>query len=80
MNLGFSKHVVKNIAGTLMIVVAVETPFEHEALHPEEPLREPIFPEQSRATMASEVSSTSHALTLSDITAVIDALKNMSKG
>ena len=79
MNLGFSKHAVTNIAGTLAIVVAMETSFEHGALHPEEPLRGPISPEQSRVT-ASEVSSTSYALTLSDITAAIDALKNVNKG
>lgn len=69
-----SKYVA-GVAGTLMIAIVTETSLAHDALHLEEPLRQPLFPEQSRVTAPTTVSSTSGTITMNDVAVAIDALK-----
>jgi hypothetical protein len=75
MNHKLTRYSVTAIAGTLVFAIVVETSLAHNALHPEEPLRQPIFPEKSRVTSPTTVSSTSNTLTFEDISVAIDALK-----
>jgi hypothetical protein len=75
MDMKFPKNTVTSVAGTLALIITVETSLAHEALHPEEPLQKPFFPEQSRTLAATQVSSASNSLTYSDITAAINKLK-----